>query len=78
MEKTTKIEQNLDTLQELEKLCGCSISMNFHFGSVKKEVVKGEIGSGKMVVQYRWILSWITMSDLACLNFHKHNQQNIS
>ncbi|KAJ6301906.1 hypothetical protein OIU77_016086 [Salix suchowensis] len=45
VEKTTGIEQNLDTLKELEMLCGCSISLNFHFGSGKMQVVKGEIGA---------------------------------
>ena len=45
VEKTTAIEQNLDTLKELERLCGCSISLNFHFGSGKMEVVKDEIGA---------------------------------
>ncbi|KAJ6949630.1 transcription factor GTE12 [Populus alba x Populus x berolinensis] len=45
MEKTTGIEQNLDILKELEMLCGCSISLNYHFGSGRMEVVKGEIGA---------------------------------
>nr|XP_034926588.1 transcription factor GTE12-like isoform X2 [Populus alba] len=45
MEKTTGIEQNLDILKELEMLCGCSISLNYHLGSGRMEVVKGEIGA---------------------------------
>ncbi|KAI5571041.1 hypothetical protein BDE02_11G067300 [Populus trichocarpa] len=46
MEKTVEIEQNLDIQRELERLCGCSISFDFRFGSGKMEVVKkGEIGA---------------------------------
>lgn len=46
MEKTVEIEQNLDIQRELERLCGCSISFDFCFGSGKMEVVKkGEIGA---------------------------------
>ncbi|CAK7350321.1 unnamed protein product [Dovyalis caffra] len=43
MEKTAEIEQNLDILKELERLCGCSISFNFHFGSGRMKMIKGEI-----------------------------------
>lgn len=46
MERTVEIEQNLDILKELERLCGCSTSFNFRFGRVKMEVVKkGESGA---------------------------------
>lgn len=43
MGKTVDIEQNLEILNELEKLSGCSFPFNFHFYRKGVEVYDGKI-----------------------------------